>query len=161
MWQNNKTNRDLNTTHLWTWQLLATFTVWAEHHVILVRNTGQTYVTVKTCIFLPNPMHGFKETLNSSRTQNLRPECDCLLWNDSEPHSPSTLWDTLQYIPNLHGCELHVYMSVFCYLNSSGTSTSSVNSTGYAHFIPSASLALEPCKFSLGFPHDWCPFYSV
>lgn len=71
-------------------------------------------------------------------------------------------------------CEMHCSMSPtymgasymyiwgsFHYLNSSGTSTSPVNSTGQAHFISSSSLALQPWKFGLGFPHDRYPFYSV
>jgi len=47
----------------------------------------------------------------------------------------------------------------FCYLNSFGTSTFTVNSTGHAHFISSSSsLALQRYVWA------WlpsCPFYSV
>jgi hypothetical protein len=66
----------------WQLSLYLNTTIWAEHHVILVQ------ITVKTCIFLPNPMQCFEKTLDSTRTQNLRPECHCLLCNDGEPDSP-------------------------------------------------------------------------
>lgn len=98
--------------------------------------------------------------MDSSRTQNLRPECHCLLCNDGEPDSPQSYQTAV--CPQLTWMQVTcIYDGLFCYLNSSGTSTSPVNSTGHAHFISSSSLPLQRCKFGLGFPHDRCPFYSV
>ena len=107
----NTWGRTVTQTQTWTlltnehykcWQLSMYWNtnLWAEHHIILV------WITVKTCIFLPNPMQCFEKTVDSPRTQNVTACCAMMV--NLAVHSSA-----LQYVPNLHGFKLHVYMMVF------------------------------------------------